>query len=119
MKWIQRNCIHGKSGDAQMEGIEKWVAELWAKIASYALEDIYNMDETTYLYNFAPDKTIAQRQIEGAKKDKTQLTIAVTCNATGSDHVELMILGHAQKPCCFNQKSGAEHGFFYLSNKKA
>ena len=30
-----------------------------------------------------------------------------------------MILGHAQKPCCFNQKSGAEHGFFYLSNKKA
>ena len=111
--------IHGESGDAQMEGTEEQVATIKAKIASYSLDDVYNMDETAYLYNLAPDKTIAQRQIEGAKKDKTRLTLAVTCNATGSDRVELLILGHAERPSCFNKKSGREHGFFYLSNKKA
>jgi len=57
--------------------------------------------------------------MEGAKKDKTRLTIAITCNATGTDCVELLILSHAEKPCCFKKKLGWEHGFFYLSNKKA
>jgi hypothetical protein len=79
-----------------MDNIEERVAELKAKIALYSLDDVYNMDETAYLYNLAPDKTIAHRQIEGGKKDKMCLTIAITCNATGTDHVELLILGHAQ-----------------------
>ena len=51
------------------------------------------MDETIYLYNFAPDKTIAQRQIEGAKKDKTWLTIVVTCNALALVMLSLWFLG--------------------------
>jgi DDE superfamily endonuclease/Tc5 transposase DNA-binding domain len=111
--------LHGESGDAQMEGTEERIAEIKTKIASYPPDDVYNMDETAYLYNLAPDKTIARNQMEGAKKDKTRLTIAVTCNATGTDRVELLILGHAEKPRCFKKKSGREHGFFYLSNKKA
>src|SRR5438046_6851406 len=109
--------IHGESGDAQMAGTEERVAEIKAKIASYSLEDVYNMDETAYFYNLAPNKTIARQQVEGAKKDKTRLTIAVTCNATGTDPFELLILGHAQKPRCFKKKTGRELGFFYLSNK--
>lgn len=77
--------IHGESGDAQMAGTESRVEEIKARIRSYALDDVYNMDETAYLYNLAPDKTIARRQIEGSKKDKTRLTVALTCNATGTD----------------------------------
>jgi DDE superfamily endonuclease/Tc5 transposase DNA-binding domain len=126
--WYQSFCqrnglglrnIHGESGDAEMENIEEKLNQIKASIKCYALEDIYNMDETAYLYNLAPDKTIAQRQIEGSKKDKTRLTIALTCNATGTDRFELLFLGHAVKPRCFNKKSGREHGFYYMSNKKA
>ena len=51
--------IHGESRDAQMEGTEERIAELKAKIVSYALENVYNMDKTADLYNSAPDKTIA------------------------------------------------------------
>jgi type VI protein secretion system component VasA len=79
--------IHRESEDAQMEGTEEWIAMIKTKIASYSLDNVYNMDETAYLYNLALDKTIAQRQIEGAKKDKTRLTLVATCNATGSDRV--------------------------------
>ena len=32
-----------------------------------------------------PDSTIARHQIEGSKKDKTRITIAMTCNADDSD----------------------------------
>ena len=80
-----------------MDNIEDQINEIKAKIASYSPEDVYNMDETAYFYNLAPDKTIARRQIEGAKKDNTRLTIALACNTTGTDRFELLILGHA--PC--------------------
>ena len=112
-------ATHGESGDAQMEGTEERVVAIKAKIASYSLDDVYNMDETAYLYNLIPDKTIAQHRIEGGKKDKTRITLALTYNATGTDRVELLILGHAKKPHCFKKKSGEEHGFFYLHNTKA
>jgi len=93
--------IHGESRDAQIEGIEDRITELKAKIASYPLSNVYNMNEMAYFYNLAPDKTIARQQIEGAKKDKTRITIALTCNANGTDLFQLLILGHAAKPRCF------------------
>ena len=64
-----------------MDNIEDQINEIKAKIASYSSEDVYNMDEIAYFYNLASDKTIARRQIEGAKKDKTHLIIALTCNS--------------------------------------
>jgi len=126
--WLQAFCgrhafrqfrSHGESGSAQMDGIEEDLAEIKRKIAQYELKDVYNMDETGLFYNMAPDRTIASRQIEGSKKEKTRITIAFTCNADGSDRMEPLFIGHANKPRCFKKKSGQELGFFYLSNKKA
>ena len=62
--FVKRNefkefTIHGESGDVQMEEIEERVAEIKAKITSYSLNDVYNMNEIAYLYNFTPNKTIA------------------------------------------------------------
>ena len=116
---FKKFSIHGESGDAQMNDIENQINDIKAKIASYSPDDVYNMNETVYLYNLAPDKTIAQRQIEGAKKNKTRLTIALTTNVTGTDRFELLFLGHAEKPRCFKKKSGREHEFYYMSNAKA
>ena len=77
------------------------------------------MDESGSFYNMPPDSTIAQKKIEGAKKDKTRITIAFTCNADGTDRFEPFFIGHAEKPRCFNKKTGQELGFYYKSNKKA
>ena len=102
-----------------MENIAEIMAVIKGKIASYDLNDVYNMDEKGLFYNLAPDTTIAQRQIEGSKKDKTRLTIAFTCNDTGTDRFVPLYIGHANKLRCFEKKSGQDLGFFYLSNKKA
>jgi hypothetical protein len=126
--WLQAFCgrhafrqfrSYGESGSAQLDGIEENLAKIKAKIAQYEPKDVYNMDETGLFYNMAPDRTIASRQIEGSKKEKTRITIAFTCNADGSDRIEPLIIGHANKPRCFKKKTGQELGFFYLSNKKA
>ena len=58
--------IHGESGDAEMDGIEEQLEKIKSEIGRYDLENVYNMDETGLFYNLAPDKTIAQRQIEGS-----------------------------------------------------
>ena len=54
----------------------------------------------------------------GAKKDKTHITITLTCNASRIDLFQLLILGHAVKPHCFKKKTGKDLSFFYMSNKK-
>ncbi|KAI1003886.1 hypothetical protein K3495_g4332 [Podosphaera aphanis] len=77
------------------------------------------MDEPGLFYNLSPDKTIAQRQIEGLKKDKTRITLCLTSNADGTDKLEPLILGHFEKPRCFQRMSGKQLGFYYRSNKKA
>ncbi|CAG8628233.1 4676_t:CDS:2, partial [Dentiscutata heterogama] len=43
------------------------------------------MDETGLFYSLAPDHTIVSRQIEGLKKDKVRITIALMANADDRD----------------------------------
>jgi hypothetical protein len=102
-----------------MDGIEETLEQIMEKIKLYELRDVYNMDETGLFYRMAPDKTIATRQIEGSKKDKTRMTIAFTCNADGSDTFTPFFIGHYQKPRCFGRKTGEEHGYWYASNTNA
>lgn len=116
---FREHRIHRESGDAEMTNIDELIINIKRRIAEYGLQDIYNMDEIGLFYNLVSDTTISRRQIEGSKKDKTRLTIGFTCNADGSDHLPPLFIGHATRSRCFNKKTGAELGFFYLNNKKA
>lgn len=81
--------IHGESGSTDMDAMESALPHLQAEIANYEIGDVYNMDETgrslnSFLilsisslsfqtglfYSLTPDKTIAQKTVEGYKKDK-------------------------------------------------
>ena len=126
--WLQSFCsrhsfrqfkIYGESGSAPVEGYEEQLARIKERILPYDVEDVYNMDETGLFYNLAPDKTLARRQIEGMKKDKTRLKVALTANATGSDRYHPVFTGHAKMPRCFERKTAHELGFIYFNNKKA
>ncbi|XP_074327476.1 uncharacterized protein LOC141665387 [Apium graveolens] len=43
------------------------------------------MDETGLFYRLEVDHSLATKQLEGRKKDKERITIAVCCNGDGSD----------------------------------
>lgn len=110
---------HGESGSVNSEEIPAQRDAIREHLKGVPLADIYNMDETGLFYCLAPDKTIAQRQVEGSKKSKTRVTVALMCNADGSDKREPFIIGHAKKPRCFQKKTGDQLGFYYRSNLKA
>ena len=66
---LKLTAIHEESGDAAViEATE--LQERTEKLAQWASEDQYNLDETGLFWQMAPDKTIAARQIEGSKKEK-------------------------------------------------
>ena len=51
--------------------------------------------------------------------NQTRITTAFTANADGSEKLKPFFIGKANKPCCFDRKSGEQLGFYYRYNKKA
>jgi len=111
--------LHGESGSADIDAINVSLPDIIRTTNKYCLSDIYNMDETGLFYRMTPDRTIASRQIEGSKKDKIRITIALTTNADGTDKLEPFFIGHATMPRCFQKKTAEQLGFYYRNNKKA
>jgi hypothetical protein len=52
------------------------------------------------------------------KKSKTRITVALGCNATGTDKLPPLFIGFANKPRCFSAPPG-ELGYDYASGQKA
>ena len=111
--------MSGESGSADVAAINTALPELRAVIEEYAPQNVFNMDETGIFCCLARDRTIATRQLEGVKKDKARISIALCANSDGTEKEEILFIGHAAKPRAFNKKSGKELGCFYRNNKKA
>jgi hypothetical protein len=61
-------------------------------------EDIYNMDETGLYWRMTPSCGLATRSQPGLKKDKTQISIVLCVNATGTDRLPVWIIGKSKNP---------------------
>ncbi|POV96102.1 hypothetical protein PSTT_15847 [Puccinia striiformis] len=55
----------------------------------------------------------------GVKANKTQITIALTCNTDGSERKASLLIGKAQQPCCFLEKDASDYNYEYAFNAKA
>ena len=66
-----------------------------------------------------PDRGLADKKSLGVKGRKVRLTYAFTSNADGSEKLPAMIIGKAKKPRAFQNKTGAQLGFYYRNNAKA
>ena len=116
---LQTIVLSGESGSADIAAIEAALPDIQAAINKFSPQDVFNMDETGLFFCMTLDRTIATRQLEGMKKDKTRISIALCVNADGSEKLELLIIGHAAKPRAFNKKTGEQLGLYYRHNKKA
>jgi len=65
------------------------------------------------------DRGLSDSKQPGVKGNKTQLTYAFTSNANGSDKLPPFIIGKAAHPQPFQNKTGAQLGFYYRNNAKA
>ena len=109
--------MHGEAGSAAIVTSVQ-IKALQELLEQYPSSDCYNMDKIGLFYQMVLDKTIAQQQIAGVKKQKTRLTIALMVNETGLS-CDFLIIGTAAKPRCFGNRSAKSMGFYYCNNKKA
>ena len=57
--------------------------------------------------------------MSGKKKDKFHISLALACNADGSEMLEPFFIGKATKPQCFGHRTPEQRGFYYRNNKTA
>lgn len=112
-RFMKRNMLkcrlmNGEAGsvDINHPDLVAQVADIKTTIATYERRNVFNFDETGLFYRQAPQKTISSRDVAGVKVDKTRITIGLMCNADGSSKEEPVIIAKAEKPVCFNGKSG-------------
>ena len=77
------------------------IADIRDASISYKPEDIYNMNETGYLWKMIPDKSLKTERVNDQKQEKARITAALTCNATGSRKLPIWFVGKAARPLCF------------------
>jgi hypothetical protein len=66
-----------------------------------------------------PDTTLATQRLNGKKKDKERLTIALCCNGSGTHKLAPLVIGKYAKPRCFKNVNVDNLGVMYKANKKA
>ncbi|KAI1007071.1 hypothetical protein K3495_g1154 [Podosphaera aphanis] len=109
----------GESGLVNTELVEQELPPLKALLSIYVSRDIFNADETGLFYRMSPNQTISARQIEGMKKDKTNITIFFCASADGSEKFPSLFIGEPQRPRSFGKKKADEDGLEFEFNKKA
>src|SRR5271156_1224157 len=78
--------IHSPANITQIE-------ELRQLCATYAVEDIFNMNEIGLFWKMAPIRTLATDALSGGNKFKDRITLAFTTNATGSEKLDTWVIG--------------------------
>lgn len=125
--WLQRwkksqniyfKKLHGESASADTDSAESFKRNvLPALLEKYALNEIYNADETGLFYKALPDGTYGygRSQQSGPKSPKDRITLLFITNATGTDKYVYSI-GKYKQPRCFR---GKKVPIPYKYNKKA
>lgn len=102
---------HGKSGDADESALLVALPSIRRELAKFSREDVYNADEFGSCFRMAPDRRVADHMLPDRKKDKTRLTVLACANYTSTDRFRIRIIGNAQCPCYFKNKTGEDSGF--------
>ncbi|KAL3687741.1 hypothetical protein R1sor_014050 [Riccia sorocarpa] len=92
--WLQdfktRNGIaeyvrHGEGASAEItDDVLNRIEGLKALISRYDHDDVFNMDETSLFFQLEPNRTLTTRALNGKKKFKNRLSIALTANMTST-----------------------------------
>ena len=89
---------------------------------NYALENVYNADETGLNWKALPRKTLASRRelaAPGPKISKDRITALACANATGSHRLPMLVIGKSKKPRCFKHVNMSAMPIVYTSQKSA
>jgi hypothetical protein len=104
---LQKMLLHGEGAEVNKSdlGLLAALDDLYAIIAQYDLENVYNMDETGLFFRLLPrynllmpDEDIST--IRGKKKSKDRVSLIVCTNAVGSHKIPYALIGKPKRPAC-------------------
>ena len=99
---IRQRNKYGEGGSADhSDQTAKMIADIRDASVFYNPEDIYNMDETGYFWKMIPEKSNKTERVGDQQQEKARITVALTCNATGSRKLPIWFIGKAARPLCF------------------
>ena len=109
----------GEDGDTDEVAIENELPRIRARLATYQVNDIFNVDEYGVFYKLPPTSTIGPTRLSGRKKNKDRFTVLSCCNADGTERLPALFIKKFQKPGCFLGRDPTEDGFEYRNSSKA
>ena len=77
------------------------------------------MDETGLFFRLEPNKTLATGTVSGTRKCKQRITVALCCNADGTDKLQPLVIAKAARPRCFPKTFDVQSVVQYHHNTKA
>lgn len=116
---IKQHVMHGESSSVDRGELSVNQAELMELIGQYLPDDVFNFDESALFYRLPPNKTLATLRRNGTKGDKARVTVAFCCNLTGSEKMDLIVIGTAKRPMPFRGVRVDQIPFVYYNNETA
>ena len=117
---LSQHKLCGESADVPEATVYSWKERLGSIIFGYAMQDIWNMDETGWFYRALPDKSLSEKakKCKGGKKSKERLTVAFFVSATG-ERRKPVVIGKYANPRCLKNINKDDLPCQYLNQQKA
>ncbi|XP_033229131.1 tigger transposable element-derived protein 4-like [Belonocnema kinseyi] len=111
--------LNGEIAFISEEDCEKFLTDILPSLLEvYAIEDIFNTNETGIFFKCLPDKTLIFKgdTCHGGEKSVDHVTVIVCANMSGKEKLELLVIGKSKNLRCF--KGVKSLPVLYKSNKK-
>lgn len=95
---IRWRRAYGESESVDITIVAAELQQLRCDIRAYRPCDVFNMDESVFFYNAAPRGSICINKAPALKQDKARVTMALCCNATGSEKEPVLFVDKAAAP---------------------
>lgn len=114
-----QKVLCGESAEVNLANVDGWKMQLSCFAEGYNPNNIFNADETGFLYKCLPDETLTLKgeKCFGGKRSKERVTALFCSNSTGTEKLKPLIIGKSANPRCFRGVKNL--GVDYISNKKA
>ncbi|KAK7094233.1 hypothetical protein V1264_007882 [Littorina saxatilis] len=110
----------GEASGVPLEAVDDWIKRLPEITKDYALEDIFNADETGLYFRALPQRSMIVKgdSRKGIRTAKDRITVLLACSGTG-EKLTPLVIGRAENPRCFKALKKSSLPVTYRWNRKA
>lgn len=102
---IRQHMLYGEAASVGTADLVVSRMELKDFTCKYAPEDIFKFDESALFYRSPSNITLATVKQSGKKLVNDRVTVDFCCNMTGTEEIDLVVIGNSREPRAFRKVS--------------